>query len=615
MEVKRPLENKERHWKVEKMELLERFDDERREWESQWKVMQKKIEELYQEVKMRRENKLSGYDEGVPAKNLQFSVPVINPESKNDKATHMLHNSVKKIDAMSLTVPINSLQLKGKKTHHLEISQQQQNDKYFPPKTSKPENDALNEALREIARVSEELCRYQDEIRLRSNFKRTVNVSAARGDTDSDTKDLQTEKMLASCNMSQSSQQLKDNYLNKAVFNSLTVHSDIGGTPVIAGQPLYMSSYFSKNVTSLFCPENEKASCNTHKDCSPVYSTTNIDNSNATELSDAWHNNYDGLCRVSCLYDIGTLEKSNPKPFPSNITDFQNVTIDADTQNYTVPCSRMLCSNNLHSDSITLEHSSYRPEFDHEKAALNGKLAAKIDEFNRTVFKTGQGSKVFHEPSFDLLQHECQPAKLCDPLSSTETNISGGNETAASFSSCENSDILTPIQNVKPAAQKCQTYGSYIKSSYQNRLQEHNWTPSNLSGRPRSADSRSNYGVVEKLFKSYENKTITPEFNSNQALNKQTQSDFILTDANAEKIGQCLELLQNATGLFSHNVSFHWQRRDDDLSMLPEMPFLESSSNNRGFSRPARPANRRPPSRWATTRSPSLPPAIIRTAI
>lgn len=36
------------------MELLDQFDNERKEWESQWKIMQKKIEELCREVKLRR---------------------------------------------------------------------------------------------------------------------------------------------------------------------------------------------------------------------------------------------------------------------------------------------------------------------------------------------------------------------------------------------------------------------------------------------------------------------------------------------------------------------------------------------------------------------------------
>lgn len=46
MDLSKQLENTERNWNKEKMELLERFDNERKEWECQWKVMQKKIEEV-----------------------------------------------------------------------------------------------------------------------------------------------------------------------------------------------------------------------------------------------------------------------------------------------------------------------------------------------------------------------------------------------------------------------------------------------------------------------------------------------------------------------------------------------------------------------------------------
>lgn len=46
MDLHKQLENTEKNWTKEKMELLERFDSERKEWESQWKVMQKKIEEV-----------------------------------------------------------------------------------------------------------------------------------------------------------------------------------------------------------------------------------------------------------------------------------------------------------------------------------------------------------------------------------------------------------------------------------------------------------------------------------------------------------------------------------------------------------------------------------------
>ncbi|KAF3691657.1 Microtubule cross-linking factor 1 [Channa argus] len=62
MDLRCRLEHSERDWLREKAELLERFDVERREWETQLKDMQRKIEELYCEVRAKREG--SGLDGG-----------------------------------------------------------------------------------------------------------------------------------------------------------------------------------------------------------------------------------------------------------------------------------------------------------------------------------------------------------------------------------------------------------------------------------------------------------------------------------------------------------------------------------------------------------------------
>ncbi|XP_071251686.1 uncharacterized protein [Salvelinus alpinus] len=55
MDVRCRLELSEKGWVREKSELLERFNSERKEWESQLGDMQRKIEEMYNEVKVRRE--------------------------------------------------------------------------------------------------------------------------------------------------------------------------------------------------------------------------------------------------------------------------------------------------------------------------------------------------------------------------------------------------------------------------------------------------------------------------------------------------------------------------------------------------------------------------------
>ncbi|KAE8602392.1 hypothetical protein XENTR_v10013972 [Xenopus tropicalis] len=617
MELRRPLENNERHWKVEKMELLERFDSERREWESQWKIMQKKIEELYQEVKLRRENKLNGYDDGITAKSLQFSVPVYNSEPRNssDKARHMLQSTDKKMDVSNIVVPKNSPKPKEKKLHTSESSHPQQNvlepEKYLSTKMSKPENDALNDALREIARVSEELCKFQDEIRLKSNCKRMGASSAACGNYDAEAKVAKTDKNLSSSKMSKSNERSNENYVNSPVMcNSLSQQSEIGSTILISQEPSFPPSYFSSNIASFLSFDTYKVGPST---CS------NVNNDHyhvATNHTDAVRNNDNGLCHVSCLYDIGTLEKSNPvKPFLGNIADYDSLVFKNDAWNSTTSVSRLPCSNNFCSDEIMSEHYPNASELRPEMAMTNGKLAAKIDEFNRIVFKTEKGSKVFHESLHDMYQPAKQEScihSLDHSLSTARTNIKPDNEAEITVQFYENSAIQSETSTV----QKLQAHGSHSRSSYQNMLQEHNWTPSNLSGRPRSADSRSNYGVVEKLLKSYENKA--PYHISKHALRKRTNSDFLLTDANSEKLTRCLEMLQidQVTTSFSNDVSIHRQLRENAESIkLPELSLLGTSSNGKGFSRPARPANRRPPSRWASGRSPSMPPSIRRTAI
>uniref|UniRef100_H3A2Z6 MTCL family member 3 n=1 Tax=Latimeria chalumnae TaxID=7897 RepID=H3A2Z6_LATCH len=50
MDLRKQLENNERNWNKEKLELLERFDNERKEWESQLKEMQNMIEEALREI-------------------------------------------------------------------------------------------------------------------------------------------------------------------------------------------------------------------------------------------------------------------------------------------------------------------------------------------------------------------------------------------------------------------------------------------------------------------------------------------------------------------------------------------------------------------------------------
>ncbi|XP_035276079.1 uncharacterized protein LOC118228776 [Anguilla anguilla] len=62
MDLQCRLDHGEGRWGQDEAKLLERFDAERKEWESQLRDMQKNIEELYNEVKARREGNTTGLD-------------------------------------------------------------------------------------------------------------------------------------------------------------------------------------------------------------------------------------------------------------------------------------------------------------------------------------------------------------------------------------------------------------------------------------------------------------------------------------------------------------------------------------------------------------------------
>lgn len=97
MDLHKQWENTETDWHKEKMELLDQFDNERKEWESQWKIMQKKIEELCQEVKLRRKinmnerAKMVVLDHEKAAQDTTVNPSSDYPESGQHELTRMNH--------------------------------------------------------------------------------------------------------------------------------------------------------------------------------------------------------------------------------------------------------------------------------------------------------------------------------------------------------------------------------------------------------------------------------------------------------------------------------------------------------------------------------------------
>ncbi|XP_041798572.1 protein SOGA3a isoform X2 [Chelmon rostratus] len=259
MDLRCRLEHNERDWSREKAELLERFDVERREWESQLKDMQKKIEELYCEVRAKREgtrldSRRQDNDDVVQRLSIRStstgssllsdncssqSEPISSPLSgfgRNRNVTGCVgtdthHSTCFQTDSLceynvggqftlndlSQLELVDELRSRGTwqqdsvtdskeavDTTELDaifhrapgcgvpqknVSKDSEKNVHVSPRESplwsersygsekKKNTTALNAALKEIARVSEELCSYQDEIRKRSADRRNRSES------------------------------------------------------------------------------------------------------------------------------------------------------------------------------------------------------------------------------------------------------------------------------------------------------------------------------------------------------------------------------------------------------------------------------------------------------
>ncbi|XP_071325650.1 microtubule cross-linking factor 2-like isoform X2 [Trachinotus anak] len=242
MDLRYRLEHNERDWLREKAELLERFDVERREWESQLKDMQRKIEELYCEVRAKREG--TGLDSGtqddddvvhrLSTRCTSTGSSLLSDNSRSEPLSSSSHSEPSRQpplpgfghnrnmsggscsggDSHQPTCPemrsratwqqdsvddskdaVDTTELDaifqdgaGSRMPQKSASEGNENNVHVRPQESpvwselsygsdKKNTTALNAALKEIARVSEELCSYQDEIRKKSGDKRNRSES------------------------------------------------------------------------------------------------------------------------------------------------------------------------------------------------------------------------------------------------------------------------------------------------------------------------------------------------------------------------------------------------------------------------------------------------------
>lgn len=679
MDLHKQWENTEASWHKEKMELLDQFDNERKEWESQWKIMQKKIEELCQEVKLRRKinmnerSKVTDLDHEMAIQKMLESSSN-NPNLGQCEFTGMnRRDSLEKEKKSEQRLPCegNQLCMEQKATKKAKVGFMDpaatDNQKEFwalpDPATSEEESKscsgALSTALEELAKVSEELCSFQEEIRKRSSHRRMKSdsflqempnvMSVPHGDhlikngqcilPNSLEKEKQKNRKNPSCTY-----MLQSNSVKKCGIDTIDLQRN--QTPPIppprSTSRNFPSSYSeqaqerlkeSLDHNSWVAQEDQgENSCNLH---SPLrlqeMPTSYTDEGKAmkdgmifssltpgVKIDSKPLDNEGGFGMWSSDIEIGAKKSPSSLWFQKTCSTLNMPKFEKGIPDHPCKSHSDLCVGNGHSSLVTQNSGPPRSlSCGFERTVRNEKLAAKTDEFNRIVFRTDRNCRAIQQnQSYSKSSEDLKP---CDILTTPVGSISGisGSDNVTGILK---TSAHMPMEKMSDKPTKKSTAGlvrqmqEHINpSSYRNMLHEHDWRPSNLSGRPRSADPRSNYGVVEKLLKTYETSTGSSLQNSKCFQDNWTKCNSDVSGGATSS--QHLEMLQMEQELQRKTALCGGQqvKQGIDWKKITEESMAVKVSNGKGFSRPARPANRRLPSRWAS-RSPSAPPALRRTA-
>uniref|UniRef100_A0A8C2TBV3 KIAA0408 n=1 Tax=Coturnix japonica TaxID=93934 RepID=A0A8C2TBV3_COTJA len=650
MDLRKQLENTERNWNKEKMELLEKFDNERKEWECQWKVMQKKIEELYQEVKLRRENNMNVHDNrAIQSKMLQLSMHSPASEKCETVELNYQHNVVN--DGMERGILLSKTEpeckeIKTKRKNdtllmdNLAFENHEELEDSLSIKTSKKNAKSyigdLNVALKELARVSEELCSYQEEIRKKSNHRRMKSVPFLGKFEETQNTVILPEMNNLSNNESQSSVALeKEEHNNrKNLMSSTKVLKDMSYSSLTGNggevfrpcqqkeappvPPRSTSRHLTSSLSTVVqLPEAPmrdpgiKSNCK-FQDSRSGRKLTNPSSVKQNETKMACANEKQtgkgpvivtaaipvtknecvapSFCHNTWAYDVGKDSKNEPSPLSAqkscsdgNMAHSNRMHQKQSSKSHFSPyyCNDFYAAAALHIDLLGDSSCALG------KAQRNETLAAKIDEFNRTVFHTDKRNTTLQENQVTrtaLEDHKpCSPP--CDSAISRTETVDSSCVSNPKLSAAKEQETSNPSKVVRTGGQQKQINGLPNTSGYRHMLHEHDWRPSNLSGRPRSADSRSNYGVVEKLLKNYEKSAVISPCNAKYCKDKWTRANSESTDGGCETRNQYLEMLPSEQGKqeFLRNSGRHigqQLKQGRERQKLPEKHLRYSTEEN-----------------------------------
>lgn len=696
MDLRCRLENSERGWMKEKSELLERFESERKEWENQLMDMQRKIEELYSEVKAHRTGiSLRPITDGQIALRLSscsastLSSAVTNPSdgqsfeysepltqqsnasidsqqsqlSRNASESSELCNNdqieeqsvaeQQAIDTADLEEILESClkEKVGKKSWLtgqdvlLNPFRRFQSMEISCGSDKKKNNTSLNAALNEIARASEELCSYQDEKRKLADIKRSRSESAFfQRETElvERVKDhLEMEDtVLYLKNMSEDLKSIDEQYwmnwecCNMHISDDKPKQEDIRQAPPI---PIRSTSWYisSPSASELESSVTEQRS-GTHPDrkyTSPAIVRkfeAMLQENEGKILTDSGNTACIVPTDINCCQSRWSCDASR---FGSNKSS-RDIPVKRCLSNADIADADHSVNQSDAENLNDLKSASHLTNISSLDSPKNERLEQKTAEFNRTLFQAGMGLRCDEDIGMNA-PTDCSPSLISEdtftdsPLSYVEDNLELSDlvqpcpedkgrktETKDRFSmplslqqECGEikplqTERTTPILSDKQCksasspqiqTERVQEDKKSTCSTRSRILDENPWKPSTLAAYPRPVESRSNYGAVERILKSYEERSQQP------------------SPGKKEDLMDLLEMLDKRPEPESTQRLTHTPHHKETLVKVQQCK--ESSvTNKKSFSRPACPAKRRLPSRWASrssissASSPSPPP-------
>uniref|UniRef100_A0A668AQA3 SOGA 1/2-like coiled-coil domain-containing protein n=1 Tax=Myripristis murdjan TaxID=586833 RepID=A0A668AQA3_9TELE len=524
MDLRCRLEHNERDWLREKAELLERFDTERREWENQLRDMQRKIEEVRErecvfldKMSPRQRDSVTDSKDTVDTAELEalfHGAPACGVPQRNSGTSK---GNVKNVHG-------------GSQESHLSSELNYGSDK-------KKNTTALNAALKEIARVSEELCSYQDEIRRKTGDKRYINPHCYIYD---DLRALEKENWISLSpdnTWRTNSTGIDSHRDSQSNFKRLS-DLDTDAPPV----PPRISSWSLSSPTppelELHIPESSLISggkC--HSPCALM----------------------DRKCSSPSIVRKfeAMLQKNEGKILTDGVIASCSVPANS---NCNVGCchSRWSCDVSKFSSNKLAPYLPVQKSFSEVNILTAGKELSPNYRPGVGNLKSPEGHEIVagSSPKRERPHTAKATASPQQPSAETKSKLmtQPGHQTQPRHPSVTSSQSDTP----RPGPRV---------------MNDHPWKPLTLAAYPRPEGSRSNYGAVERILKSYESAAWAQE---NQNQQNEMPSSPSRSPKQEERVIELLDML--------------------DMDPLPLPP--------KNFSRPARPANRRLPSRWAS-RSPS----------